>query len=169
MTLKAELRMVVLALVCMGILVSVFLGKSEGRRKAAFLAAWLVPGLGHVILGRWKKGLFFFSILGVTYLVGMWIVGFRPVSWDDNPFYYIGQYGSGITFVVAKALSAEKAFPREGVPLSWFDPGLLYVCVVGLLNLVIMTHVLDVKPSSAPQPEGAAPAPVAASPPEAKP
>jgi len=120
------------------------------KKSVAFFAAWLIPGAGHVLLGKWKKGLFFFALLGSTYLFGMWIAGFRPVSFDDNPFYFFGQYGSGATFLVAKLRGAEKAIERDAIHPSWFDPGLLYVCVVGLLNLVVMLNILDLNAGSAP-------------------
>ena|SRR6185295_2621409 len=129
------------------------------KRSAAFLAAWLVPGAGHALLGKWKKGLFFFALLGATYVFGMWIAGFRPVSFDDNPFYFFGQYGSGVSFLVAKLRGAEKAIVRPEIHPSWFDPGLLYVCVVGLLNLVVMLNILDLTPPPAPA-KPVAPAPV---------
>ncbi|HZE98176.1 MAG TPA: DUF6677 family protein [Planctomycetota bacterium] len=139
------------------LLVSVFLKKGERIKGAAFLVGWLVPGAGHFLIGQWKKGLFFLLILGATYLFGMWIAGFRPVSFDDNPFYYVGQYGSGMTFLVATLRGDEKAVVRDGIHPSWFDPGLLYVCVVGLLNLVVMLSLLDAKAVSSET--AAAPAP----------
>jgi hypothetical protein len=156
------------------ILVIVFMKKGERIKGVAFFVGWLVPGAGHVLLGQWKKGLFFFGILGVTYLFGMWIAGFRPVSFDDNPFYFVGQYGSGVTLLVATLRGAEKAVVGPSLHPSWFDPGLLYVCVVGLLNLVVMLSLLDAKaltaateaaPAAAAAPAPAAPpapAPVAA-------
>jgi hypothetical protein len=129
------------------------------KRSAAFLAAWLVPGAGHLVMGKWKKGLFFFALLGAAYAFGMHIAGWRPVSFDDNPFYFVGQYGSGATYLFAKLRGAEKAILRDDIHPSWFDPGLLYVCVVGLLNLVIMLNILDLKsaPGGAPPttPQGA--------------
>jgi hypothetical protein len=134
---------------------ALLLKPGERRKSAAFLLGWLLPGAGHVLLGRRRKGLFFAAVLVLTWLFGMWLVGFRPVSWDDNPFYYIGQYGSGAAFAVAKALAAEKAFPRPDLPPSWFDPGLLYVCVAGLLNFVVALNVFDLrdaKPGTAPLP-----------------
>jgi hypothetical protein len=143
------------------------------RRSLAFFVAWLVPGGGHVLMGKWRKGLFFFALLGAAYAFGMHIAGWRPVSFDDNPFYFVGQYGSGATLLVAKLAGAQKAVLREGIHPSWFDPGLLYVCVVGLLNLVVMLNILDLKPapSSAPaggategKPAPAAPAPAAPAP-----
>jgi hypothetical protein len=139
------------------------------KRSLAFLAAWLLPGAGHVMMGKWKKGLFFFALLGAAYAFGMHIAGWRPVSFDDNPFYFVGQYGSGATLLVAKLRGSEKAILSAGIHPSWFDPGLLYVCVVGLLNLVLMLNVLDLKTASAPAPAAGAPAATAPIPPAAVP
>lgn len=162
---------VAVLLVAAGAALIFALDKAAGRRRApALVAAWLVPGAGHVLLGKWRKGLFFFALLGVTYLFGLWIVDFRAVSFKDNPFYYVGQFGSALTMFLAKVISSQKAFPRDGLPPSWFDPGLLYVCVVGLLNLVVALNVLDVKvakASPAPAaPSAPTPEPAAASAPE---
>jgi hypothetical protein len=161
---EAELKIVLLAAATAVIGVNLSLKKGERRRGVAFAAAWLVPGAGHVVLGRWGKGLFFFLTLGLTYVFGLWIVGFRAVSFDDNPFYYVGQYGSGLTFLLARLMSEHKAFPRLELHPSWFDPGLLYVCVAGLLNVVIMMNVLDLKPAPAPAPAAAAAPPAEAAP-----
>ena len=135
------------------------------KRSLAFFVAWLVPGAGHVMMGKWKKGLFFFALLGAAYAFGMHIAGWRPVSFDDNPFYFVGQYGSGATLLVAKLRGSEKAILSQGIHPSWFDPGLLYVCVVGLLNLVLMLNVLDIKIAPAPTSPAGAPASPAATPP----
>lgn len=141
--------------------------RSEPRRVAAFVLAWLLPGAGHAAMGKWKKGLFFLLLLGATYLFGLWIVGFRAVAFDENPFYYVGQYGSGATFLMGRLLADHRAFPREDLPPSWYDPGLLYVCVAGLLNVVLMLNVLELpvprRPEPAATPAGS-PAPAVAAP-----
>ncbi len=142
---------------CLLFLVAGFAVRAGGiRAGVAFLAAWLFPGAGHVVAGKWKKGLFCFCLLGLLYAIGMWITGFHAVTFEDNQFYYFGKYGSGITLLLAQAGSAEKAVPRLDLHPSWFDPGLLYVCVTGLLNLVLMLNVLELKPatSSAPREAG---------------
>ncbi len=157
-----ELGIALFCVVVAAAVVSSLSGPDWRRRTAAFLAAWLVPGAGHAVMGKWKKGLFLFALLGLTYVAGLWIVGWKAVSFEDNPFYYVGQYGSGLTFLLARVISPDKAFPRDGLPPSWFDPGLLYVCVVGLLNLVLMLNVLDLR-----VPRGSRPAPAPAPPPAA--
>jgi len=135
--------------------VAALLREGERRRGAAYLAAWLFPGAGHFLLGNWKKGLFFLGLLGGLWLAGLWIVGFRSVDWDENPFYYVGQYGSGLTLLGAQVLFPAKSFPREGLHLSWYDPGLLYVCCAGLLNLVVMLSLIDTKPAAPAAPPAA--------------
>jgi hypothetical protein len=177
MSSSREFRILALVFVFVLVLLSIFLRKGERIKGVAFFAGWLVPGAGHVLLGKWKKGLFFFGLLGATYLFGMWIAGFRPVSYDDNPFYFVGQYGSGITLLIAKLRGAEKAVVGDKFHPSWFDPGLLYVCVVGLLNLVVMMNTLDLKvetpaaaaTADAAKPVPAEPAPAPASAPAAPP
>ena len=167
---RFEFRMLLIVGGVIFLLVSLLSKKGERIRGAAFFVAWLVPGAGHVLLGKWKKGLFFFLILAATYAFGMYIAGWRPVSFDDNPFYYVGQYGSAATLLVAKLRGAEKAILRPEIHPSWFDPGLLYVCVVGLLNIVIMLNVLDLKLAPSPALQGAAPeGKPAPPPPEAQP
>jgi hypothetical protein len=155
---RGELKAAILIAGLLFLLAGVFLRKGERIKGVAFFVGWLVPGAGHVVLGKWRKGLFFFFILGATYLFGMWIAGFRPVSFDDNPFYFVGQYGSGVSLLIAKLRGAEKAIVRPEIHPSWFDPGLLYVCVVGLLNLVVMLNLLDAKGLSFEAPAPAAPA-----------
>jgi len=132
--------------------------EGERRRGAAYLIAWLFPGAGHFVMGKWAKGGFFLGLLGGLWLAGLWIVGFKSVDWDENPFYYVGQFGSGLTMLGSQVLFPAKSFPREGLHLSWYDPGLLYICCAGLLNLVVMLNLIEVKASPAAKPE-APPAP----------
>ena len=136
---------------------SLLLKEGERRRGIAFLAAWFFPGAGHLVLGKWAKGLFFLALLGGLYLAGLSIVGFRSVDWDENPFYYVGQYGSGLTMLGGRVLFVEKSYPLEWPHLSWYDPGLLYVCCAGLLNLVVMLNLVQVKAAAPAAPPPAAP------------
>lgn len=157
---KYEMKAVAAAAAATTIVLALLLKPGERIKSVAFLLGWLFPGAGQVLLGRWKKGLFFAGVLIPTWLAGMWLAGFRPVGWEDNPFYYLGQYGSGAAFIAGKWISPEKAFPRQDLPPSWFDPGLLYVCISGLLNLVVALNVFDARPG----PMAASPGPSAAPP-----
>ena len=127
-----------------GLLASQVMFSKEHRRTGlAFFLAWFVPGAGHLVLGRPVKAAFLFLILAALYVSGLWLSGWRFVSFDDNPFYYVGQFGSGVTTVLAQVFEVPKAFPRPDLPIKWIDPALLYVCVAGLLNVVVTVAVLD--------------------------
>ncbi len=152
-------------IVAAGAVISIAMAAQMGhRRKAlAFWLGWLVPGLGHLVLGRAKKAAFFFGTTASMFLFGLWICGWHTVSFEDNPFYFVGQFGSGVTMLLGQVLGLTKAHPRLDLPVSWYDPGLLYVCVAGLLNVVIMLSVFTVP--GPPKPE----APRAPAPPEPAP
>lgn len=129
--------------------------KQHRRTGIAFFLGWFVPGAGHLLLGRPVKAAALFLILATLYVTGFWLSGWRQVSFDDNPFYYVGQFGSGVTTLLGQLLAEPKAFPRDDLPPKWIDPALLYVCIAGLLNIVVTVAVFDAarppKPPEAPE------------------
>jgi hypothetical protein len=142
--------------------VVVFLAALPDRASLGrFLAAFAIPGLGHVLMGKTKKGLFFFGAIVAIYLTGLAITSFRMVGREDNPFYWYGQFFSGFTTVVGLLLPSGKAHLPEGWSYTHFDPGLLYVCAAGLLNYVVALNVFQFKDppkEEPPKAEGAPPA-----------
>ena len=165
---RAELVTGLLVVAALAAAVMIFDPKHR-RRGVAFYAAWVVPGLGHVVLSRWKKGLVLFGLLGGVFLAGLALCGWRTVAFEDNPFYYVGQFGSGMTFLAGQLLGTPKAHPVDHLPPSWIDPGMLYVCVTGLLNVVVMMGVFDARIPVEAAPVAAAPAPEPAPAAEVKP
>jgi hypothetical protein len=68
-------------------------GASISRAALALLAAvvaWLVPGLGHLLLGRWGRAMVFFGAVGGLVVTGYLLRGnvFPPHSGD--PFGTLG-------------------------------------------------------------------------------
>jgi hypothetical protein len=100
--------------------------------------------MGHVVIGKRYKGLFFLLAILLIYLAGLSITGFRAISLEDNWFYYLGNIGCGGIWLVNSMLGDEKPRPPEGL-VSWLDPGLLYICVAGLLNLVVVLNILETR------------------------
>src|SRR3954451_9998140 len=48
------------------------------------VAAWLVPGAGHLIVGRGRKALIFFVALTAMYIIGLGFGGrIFPLEWQD--------------------------------------------------------------------------------------
>lgn len=106
----------------------------------SLLGGWMVPGLGHWLMGKRSKGLFLFSVITATYLFGLWAIGFSHPRFHENPLYYFGRFGSGFMLALSFILSS----PAHPIPemMNWFDIGMLYSSVAGLLNLVVVLNIV---------------------------
>lgn len=109
------------------------------RLVGGLVLGWLVPGLGHMFLGKWGKGLFIFLVLTLTFLAGMVLADFRGVTFDDNQFYFIGRYGSGLT--LGLNLLVLSPVPRGLVTPRLYEVGTLYMSLAGLLNILVLFNL----------------------------
>jgi len=103
------------------------------------LVGWIIPGFAHWFYGQKYKALIFFTIAIICSIIGIIIADFRFIRFSDNPFYYFGQFGSGLTWLLVTLLTSEA--PRGLISMSYFEIGMLYVCVAGILNLVIILNL----------------------------
>lgn len=109
------------------------------RMAPPFILGWCIPGAAHWYYGYRSKAVVFFAIILICLLSGLVISDFRAVRYADNPFYYIGQFGNGVVLLSNTLLTSE--MPRGLVPLPYLEIGLLYICVGGLLNLIILLNL----------------------------
>src|SRR5258706_11630562 len=106
-----KILLILLGVISVGVVTSfVALERQQFRRAAAFWLGWLFPGLGHIVMGRWKKGLFFAAALSTLLGAGLWICGGRVVGFEENPFYFCGQFGSGLTALAGVVFSPDRPF-----------------------------------------------------------
>ena len=119
------------------------------RNKAATLAmcaaGWLVPGLGHVLLGRWVRGLIFAVALVTMFLLGIAMHGklFDLTSPFEEPlelFAFIANVGAGVPYWLAERL--ELGIGTMTAPS--YDYGTTFLWVCGLLNYLIVLDVYDI-------------------------
>jgi hypothetical protein len=119
----------------------------------AAIACWAVPGSGYFILGKKYKALLLLCSVVFLAVAGIMLADFRDVRFLDNPYYYLGRFGSGFMWLAAILFLGEA--PRGIVPDQYFDFGHLYLCVAGVLNLVIALSVFiqspDLKPAVYPE------------------
>lgn len=104
------------------------------------IAAWLVPGAGHWLKGRRGKAALFFCLIVGTFFAGALLTWFKGVRFEDNPFYFVGRWGCGLTFALSTWLISPD---RPLAAMRLFEPGILYMCVAGLLNVVILISLLE--------------------------
>lgn len=99
------------------------------------LAGWLVPGAGHLLLGKWVRALLLFaSVLGM-YLVGLGLAGkiYTPNTGDMLDILgFLGQLGSGLLYAIARIFG----LGATSVVNTLADYGTKFLVVGGLLNVI---------------------------------
>jgi hypothetical protein len=110
-------------------------GEKSSIPALALLLGWLVPGAGHVLLGKYVRGiLLFVSILGM-YLIGLGLHGkiYTPNTGDILDILgFAGQLGMGALYALARVFS----WGAPSVVDTLADYGTKFLVVGGLLNLI---------------------------------
>jgi hypothetical protein len=133
------------------------------RSLVAVLLAWLVPGLGHVFLGRVRRGLFFGALLWASFGFGMAHDARLSLRDDNQPLLtglqVLANLGMGPIDPIARlVVYGEMAYTmkgggdsvqrvetfraRERSPISIY--GTAYVWAAGLMNLLLLFDVWDI-------------------------
>jgi hypothetical protein len=99
------------------------------------IAGWLVPGLGHLLVGKKIRALLLFvSILGM-FLIGIALAGkvYQPNTGDILDILgFAGQLGMGLLYVVARVFSLGATSAINTLA----DYGAKALVIAGLLNLI---------------------------------
>jgi hypothetical protein len=105
--------------------------------------AWLIPGLGHVLLGRWIRGLIFTVCVVVMFVMGLAMNGKLYGTEFEIPlqiFALIANLGAGLPYFIAKYMGL-----GIGVLTSEsYDYGTTFLWVAGLLNFLIILDAFDI-------------------------
>ena len=99
------------------------------------IAAWIVPGLGHLLLRRWGRALGFFLTTGGLALAGFALRGeiFSPHSGDSfGALGFVADLGSGIFYFLSRFL--ETAGPD--ISRAAGDYGTRLIAASGIVNLL---------------------------------
>ena len=103
------------------------------------LLAWLLPGLGHVVQGRFAKAAYFAALVLGTYVLGVWLSEGAAVSSARFPFHAYGQYGAGLPAFVASWFGEGPT----GHTIDRLELGLVFTTVAGILNVIVMVDVYE--------------------------
>ncbi len=107
------------------------------------LASWLIPGLGHFLLGRIGRAIVFFVAVGGLATVGIQARGnvFPPRTAD--PFGTLGFWAdaaSGIFYLLARVL--ERAGPD--VSRAAGDYGTRFIAAAGIVNVIAIFDAYEI-------------------------
>lgn len=106
-------------------------------------AAWLVPGAGHLWLGRRQKGVTFLVTLTLMFLCGLWLEGRLFPFQPTQPLVALSAFadvGLGLPYFVAKAMHAGAG----RVVAITYEYGNSFIIVAGLLNMLVVLDAFDV-------------------------
>lgn len=107
------------------------------------LAAWALPGAGHLWLGRRQKGLIFLVTLTSMFLFGLWLEGRLfpfELSQPLVALMALADSGMGVPYLLTRALGA-----GEGrVVAMTYEYGNTFMIVAGLLNVLVVFDAFDV-------------------------
>lgn len=114
------------------------------------VAAWFVPGAGHVLQGRWYRGL----LLGGA-VIGMFIIG---LLLGGHLFPLLGPYDEGVSVLLQVpptianvgsgalylfCLVTNSGF-TDHANLSTYEYGNTFLLVAGLLNYLVILDAFDI-------------------------
>ena len=128
---------------------------SDADRRRAWLiglAAWGVPGLGHLIQKRWVRGLFLGGAVWSMFLIGfalgghLFTIGGREqgLAVLVPGLWMVGDLGSGLLYVVAWILNLGFLDTPQAAARVTFEYGNTFLVVAGLLNYLAMLDAFDI-------------------------
>jgi len=120
-------------------------------RMVAVVSAWLVPGMGHLILGRFGRGLLFLVLIAGSFIFGLSLHGrlYAPVP-DPTARFHVdlisvlwsfAQVGTGFCYILGHVLGFGSTF-RPGAPT--YEYGNTFMFLAGLLNYLVIHDAFDI-------------------------
>ena len=101
----------------------------------ALLAGWLVPGAGHLLLGKWIRASLLAASIICMFAIGIALNGkvYTPNTGDPlDMLGFAGDLGSGLLYGLARMLG----WGQVAVQIAVADYGTKFIVVAGLLNVV---------------------------------
>ena len=108
------------------------------------VAAWAIPGTGHLLLGRLQKGITFLVALTLMFVFGLWLEGrLFPLTAFSQPLVALAalaDLGIGVSFFIAGKLG----FGAGRVIAQTYEYGNAFLIVAGLMNMLVVLDAFDI-------------------------
>lgn len=126
--------------------------KAPARAWAMGLAAWLVPGFGHLLQGYWVRALLLGGAVWISFLSGLWMGGHLfSVSGNEQGLSALLQFppmianlGSGLLYIICWLFAVGFADDPAHAARATFEYGNTFLLVAGLLNYLAMLDAFDI-------------------------
>ena len=125
------------------------------RRTLALVAAWLVPGAGHLVLGRSGRGLLFFVTIVGAFVLGLSLHGhlyWPTVAEPPSTFHFdlitvlwfFAEIGSGLCYVASYVMGLGTTPIPQAAASPTFEYGNTFMFLAGLLNYLVIHDAFDI-------------------------
>ena len=107
------------------------------------LAAWVVPGAGHLWLGRRQKGIVFLLALPLMFAIGIALHGrVFPFELSEplGALAAVADFGAGLPWIAARLAGAGSGI----VTAATYEYGNTFLIVSGLLNSLVVLDAFDI-------------------------
>ena len=115
----------------------------NARVVATLLAAWLVPGAGHLMLGKLRRGVIFFVIVLTAVAVGCLLEGNLYRVLPNQPLTILatlGSMGMGAPYFILRFI-----FGYQGnIVAAGYEYGSAFLLTGGLMNLLLILDAWDI-------------------------
>ncbi len=101
---------------------------------------WLVPGLGHLLLGRRLRAAVFFAVIAVAFVLGLVLDGELMLPHAGDPLSYlatVATVGNGVLFFVARSLGLGQGV----VTAPGYEYGNTFLLTAGMMNLLLILDI----------------------------
>ncbi len=109
--------------------------QTSGKANTALLLGWIIPGAGHMLLGKWIRGALLFAAIVTMFWAGLSLQGkvYTPNFGDPlDMLGFAGDLGSAGLYALARALG----WGAAPVMTALADYGTKFIVVAGLLNVI---------------------------------
>jgi len=111
------------------------LPSSQTMAVVAPAVGWLIPGAGHIIQGRWVRGLLLMISVVCMFVLGLMMQG-KIYAFNTGDLLdmlgFIGDLGAGALYIVSRALDQGSG----AIFRATADYGTKFMIVAGLLNVI---------------------------------
>lgn len=126
--------------------------KAPPRAWLMGIAGWLVPGLGHMLQGKWVRALLLGGAVWVCFISGFAMGGHLFKYTGAEPGLssllqvppMVGDLGTGLLYIVCWVQGYGFSNEAQQAALPTFEYGWTFLLIAGLLNYLAMLDAFDI-------------------------
>lgn len=126
--------------------------KTPGKAWLMGAIGWLVPGLGHLLQGKWGRALLLGGAVWVCFLGGLWMGGHLTVVTAidfSSPMLVqllpmIANLGAGALYGFCWFFGFGFADGSAQAARATYEYGNMFLLIAGLLNYLVMLDAFDI-------------------------